>query len=308
MTRAEINTELYIPGKTRIKILENIPLVSSKPTAKVILKMAKSQRPPIDVLNFLNNASHEVKVTPGVGKELTTLSTGARPTLRFELKVWTEQRKDESLSYPIRQDLDQGTVYSWRKLSERACTKKGLLGQVYLGSLYPTLEINNSKLTLTNNSYLHRFPIILQYSCNDDLKKYIGVTRDNDENYIVVTSSTYEQSTTLLKKMNIGATIIAIYVAIITIGGITFIRPALLNKAQYCWVKKSPDAQVLLMIPEGMSSARRTLNFFREKKLFYRLIDLLRSPKKMVGITGSFLTIRKNHFQTRLARDHAKRK
>lgn len=62
------------------------------------------------------------------------------------------------------------------------------------------------------------------------------------------------------------------------------------------------------MIPEGMSSARRTLNFFREKRMYYRLIDLLRSPKKMVGITGSFLTIRKNHFQDRLARDHANRK
>lgn len=244
VTRAEINIELMIPGKVKVNVLKNIPLQSTKPQAKVILKMAKSQHPPIDVLSFLNNASHEVWVTPKNAKDLTSLSKNAKPTLKFQLKVWTEQRKSESLSYPQDQFLDDGTVYSWRKLSERACTKKGLLGQVYLGSLFPTLEINNNKLTLTNNSYLHRFPIILQYSCSDDLKKYIGVAKFNSENYIVVTSSTFETSTTLLKKMNIGTTIIAIYVAIITLGGMTFIRPALLNKAQYCWIKKSPDAQV----------------------------------------------------------------
>jgi hypothetical protein len=88
VTRAEINIELMIPGKVKVNVLKNIPLQSTKPTANVILKMVKSQHPPIDVLSFLNNASHEVWVTPRNAKDLTLLSKNSKPTLKFQLKVW----------------------------------------------------------------------------------------------------------------------------------------------------------------------------------------------------------------------------
>lgn len=200
-------------------------------------------------------------------------------------------------------ELEQGTINSWKKLTERKCTKPGQLGEVYLGSLYPTIEINNDKMSFKNNSNLHRFPIIQQYTCTSSQKKHYGIAKDDTKNYIVVTENNFQNSTKLLKSLNLGTSIISIYVTIIVLGGMSFIRPALLGKAQYLWIRKSPDAKVLLMITEGMASARKNLNLFREKSQFLRQIDLLRSPKKMVGITGSFLDIRKDKVNNRLIQE-----
>jgi hypothetical protein len=60
---------------------------------------------------------------------------------------------------------------------------------------------------------------------------------------------------------------------------------------------------MVLLILEGMEAARANLNLFREKALFYRLIDLIRSPKALVKLTGSMLETKKAELRARLTKD-----
>lgn len=60
---------------------------------------------------------------------------------------------------------------------------------------------------------------------------------------------------------------------------------------------------MVLLILEGMESARSSSNLFREKALFYKLIDLIRSPKGLVTLTGSMLESKKIELKNRLTRE-----
>lgn len=52
-----------------------------------------------------------------------------------------------------------------------------------------------------------------------------------------------------------------------------------------------------------MEAARANNNLFREKALFYKLIDLIRSPKDLVMLTGSMLESKKQELKSRLTRE-----
>lgn len=52
-----------------------------------------------------------------------------------------------------------------------------------------------------------------------------------------------------------------------------------------------------------MAAARTSKNLFREKALFYKLIDLIRSPKGLVILTGSMLESKKQELKARLTRE-----
>lgn len=88
----------------------------------------------------------------------------------------------------------------------------------------------------------------------------------------------------------------------ITIGK-GFIQPLLFGKAVHIWIRKSPNSLNVLLILEGMQAARANSNLFSEKALFYRLIDLIRSPKGLVNITGSMLETKKQELKLRLTRE-----
>jgi hypothetical protein len=52
-----------------------------------------------------------------------------------------------------------------------------------------------------------------------------------------------------------------------------------------------------------MEAARANNNLFGEKALFYNLIDLIRSPKGLVTLTGSMLESKKQELKSRLTRE-----
>jgi len=59
----------------------------------------------------------------------------------------------------------------------------------------------------------------------------------------------------------------------------------------------------VLLILEGMEAARANNNLFKEKALFYKLIDLIRSPKGLVALTGSMLETKKAELKSKLTRE-----
>jgi len=61
-----------------------------------------------------------------------------------------------------------------------------------------------------------------------------------------------------------------------------------------------------MLILEGMDTARLNNNLFREKSLFYQLIDLIRSPKRLSDITGSMMESKKSELKSILNRDKFK--
>lgn len=93
------------------------------------------------------------------------------------------------------------------------------------------------------------------------------------------------------------------YVFIFITIGKGFIQPLLFGKAVHIWIRKSPNSLNVLLILEGMQAARANSNLFSEKALFYRLIDLIRSPKGLVNITGSMLETKKQELKMRLTRE-----
>jgi len=88
------------------------------------------------------------------------------------------------------------------------------------------MTIKGEDIELIENASLTRFPIILEFSCNRNGQKFIGVHRDpENSHFILVTNSVFNQSTTFMDKLKIGKTIIAIYITIIIAFGMTIIRP-----------------------------------------------------------------------------------
>ena len=61
-----------------------------------------------------------------------------------------------------------------------------------------------------------------------------------------------------------------------------------------------------MVILEGMETARLSHNLFREKSLFYQLIDLIRSPKRLTDITGSMMESKTSELKSVLNRDKFK--
>lgn len=52
----------------------------------------------------------------------------------------------------------------------------------------------------------------------------------------------------------------------------------------------------MLVLCEGVRSARMMEDFHKEEFFFYELIDLMRQPQILKNISGDFLTLRKQHF------------
>lgn len=97
--------------------------------------------------------------------------------------------------------------------------------------------------------------------------------------------------------------IFGLYIFIFITIGKGFIQPLLFGKAIHIWIRKSPNSLVVLLILEGMEAARADNNLFREKTLFYRLIDLIRSPKNLVLLTGSMLESKKLELRSKLTKE-----
>ena len=155
---------------------------------------------------------------------------------------------------------------------------------------------------MNNNS--KNYPLILNIRCSDDRKKYISISKNNE--YILVNDCRQEETTKLLKKipkLN-SSSIIGLYIFIFFTIGKGFLEPLLFNKAQHIWIRKSPNSLIVMLILEGISTSRSSNNLFREKSLFYQLIDLIRSPKRISAITGSMMHFKKMELKRLLMRDN----
>ena len=173
--------------------------------------------------------------------------------------------------------------------------------------VYQNQQFEAQALKLEEDPYIQKFPIILQLSCTKgiffkikkkDGKKFIGVS-NKDKNHLVVTQSEFVYTNESIKA-KLGASVIVVYGTLIYIIGKSLMRKNLVGKATTIWIDKIQNSSAILLILEGVRSSRNNMNLFREKTLYYRLVDLIRTPKGLMGITGSLLKLKKEKILNRL--------
>lgn len=84
------------------------------------------------------------------------------------------------------------------------------------------------------------------------------------------------------------SSIIAIYTGFVLIIG-NLIRSSFTNQSLKLWLTDVASAEQMIRICEGITAARIDGDLMKEEKLYWELIDLMRSPEMVKSITKSNL-------------------
>lgn len=311
--RGTLSIEINLGSLKKISLINDIPLKASQPTGD--LKTKYNQSNIINKIDILSSVDQEVEITPPVIDSISTsLSTSKQLTsVIIHVKLWTQRRETIGVYLQIKNELTNEVIEALKAALSSDCTKTGLKDEIFLTKINPKVIIKNIKdekivyqnqqfeaqaLKLEEDPYIQKFPIILQLSCTKDGKKFIGVS-NKDKNHLVVTQSEFVYTNESIKA-KLGASVIVVYGTLIYIIGKSLMRKNLVGKATTIWIDKIQNSSAILLILEGVRSSRNNMNLFREKTLYYRLVDLIRTPKGLMGITGSLLKLKKEKILNRL--------
>ena len=233
----------------------------------------------IDILNITENETDIKKIQLVIDYEFQRpLPAEARTAYNRRGKVIFDINKNKT--------IEKNSALGQIKEAISECSSKTVLFSKFYSSLLRLTANTNVKLvedySIKSDIYLGFTGCKKENNVSNYLEAYFTLSQDNktDEGLFFYVLSDKVSSTVS------GYSILSFYVSFVLIAG-NYIRNFFAGEPQKIFLTEMPQLKEIIKLCEGVKVSRYSYDFEQEEKLYYILIELLRSPDYLRLLTDS---------------------